>query len=85
MAFVVTSKRSLVGRFDFVIKFLDNALAQFSDERFMVESREQDPETSEDESSIVEIGPNSFSNAGVLDLDGDSLAFTGECAMYLTN
>ena len=85
MTFVVTSKGSLIGRFDFVIKFLDNAFAQFSDERFMVESREQDSEASEDESGIVEIGRNGLSNAWILNLDRHSLPIASEGSVYLTD
>jgi hypothetical protein len=85
MAFVVIRKGSLIRCFDLVIKFLDNSLAQFSDERFMVESREQDSEASEDESSIVEVGSNSLSDAGILDLDGDGLSIASESAVHLTD
>jgi hypothetical protein len=85
MAFVVIRKGSLIRCFDLVIKFLDNAFAQFSDERFMVESREQDSEASEDESGIIEIGRNSLSNAWILNLDCDSLPIASESAVHLTD
>jgi hypothetical protein len=51
----------------------------------MVESREQDSEASEDESSIVEVGSNSLSDAGILDFDGDGLSIAGESAVHLTD
>jgi hypothetical protein len=51
----------------------------------MVEPGEQDSEASEDESSIVEVGRNSLGDAGILDLDRDSLPVASEGAVHLTD
>ncbi len=71
MAFVPVGEQPLVGGLDVVVELLDEPGPQLFDEGPVLETGEQQPERTEDDVGVHEIGPDGLVDARVLNLDRD--------------